>query len=240
MTPHFKALILDLEGVLLDWNPQSITALSLSQLRLIMHSTVWHDLDRGHLSLDQACEVSYAYLVLRDANLKIHQQFSVIIGVKASVVKESLEQAQKSFTVNEQLVQIVQELKGSNPDLQIYVMSNISRVRRKSELEHTTDRNRGIFKSCRIWICLGHCSARFWRPDILACESLICASLSMPLIRPDAVPIKWSWSMTRLRISVPRDPLEFMVLWPTRIQLASFAKHCGICSKTRLQGLGRT
>lgn len=76
----------------------------------------------------------------------MYQQFSVIIGAKTLVVKESLEQAQNSMIVNEQLAQIVQELKGSNPDLQIYAMSNISRVRRKSELEHTTKRNKIIFK----------------------------------------------------------------------------------------------
>lgn len=57
MNSKFKALILDLGGVLLDWDPQSVTILSSSQLRMIMHSTAWHDLDRGNLSLDQACKV---------------------------------------------------------------------------------------------------------------------------------------------------------------------------------------
>lgn len=93
MTSHVKTLILDLGGVLLDWNPQSINAFSLSQLRLIMYSTVRHGLDRCHLSLDQACELSCAYLVFRNAELKIYQQFSVMIGVKASVVKGGLERA---------------------------------------------------------------------------------------------------------------------------------------------------
>lgn len=36
-----------------------------------------------------------------------YQQLSVIIGIKALVVKESLEQAKKSLAVNEKLAQIV-------------------------------------------------------------------------------------------------------------------------------------
>lgn len=51
-----------------------------------------------------------------------------MIGVEASVVKESLDQAQHSLTVNTRMTRMIQELKESNSDLQIYVMSNISRV----------------------------------------------------------------------------------------------------------------
>lgn len=57
MASKFKALIFDLGGVLLDWDPHSVKTVSSSQLRMLMHSTAWYDLDRGNLSLDQACEV---------------------------------------------------------------------------------------------------------------------------------------------------------------------------------------
>lgn len=53
----FQALIFDLGGVLLEWNPKSATALSSEQLRAMMHSTVWFDLDRGAITLEEACEV---------------------------------------------------------------------------------------------------------------------------------------------------------------------------------------
>lgn len=57
MSLQYKAIIFDLGGVLLNWDPSSITALSSGQLRSIMHSTVWYELDRGNISLHEACEV---------------------------------------------------------------------------------------------------------------------------------------------------------------------------------------
>jgi len=47
---------------------------------------------------------------------------------EASVVKESIDQAQHSLTVNTRMTRMIQELRESNSDLQIYVSSNISRV----------------------------------------------------------------------------------------------------------------
>lgn len=52
-----------------------------------------------------------------------------MLGMDPCVVERSLEEAQKSLTVNEQLVQTLRDLKASIPDLQFYVMSNISKVR---------------------------------------------------------------------------------------------------------------
>ena len=58
MTAAFKAIIFDLGGVLLEWDRHSVNALSSSQFVTIMNSTTWHSLDRGVLTVKEACEVS--------------------------------------------------------------------------------------------------------------------------------------------------------------------------------------
>ncbi|KAI1632960.1 HAD-like domain-containing protein [Biscogniauxia mediterranea] len=110
MTSRFKVLILDLGGVLLEWKPQSIQTMSSSQLRSLMNSTSWHALDRGEISLDEACEA-----------------FGEMLEANASDIKDGLEQAQKSLIVDSRLVQVIRELKTSDPNLQLYIMSNISK-----------------------------------------------------------------------------------------------------------------
>lgn len=57
MQTQYKALLLDLGGVLLAWDPETVMAISSSQLRLMMHSTTWFDMDRGSITLNEACEV---------------------------------------------------------------------------------------------------------------------------------------------------------------------------------------
>lgn len=52
-----------------------------------------------------------------------------MLGVDPSVVESSLDEAQLSLLVNNALVQTIHELKASNPNLKLYIMSNISRVR---------------------------------------------------------------------------------------------------------------
>lgn len=54
--------------------------------------------------------------------------FGDMLGVSSMDVHTSLDQAQKSLVVNTRLAQLVEELKKSNPELQLYVMSNISKV----------------------------------------------------------------------------------------------------------------
>ncbi|KAI0602066.1 HAD-like domain-containing protein [Biscogniauxia sp. FL1348] len=110
MTSRFKALILDLGGVLLEWNPQSTQTILPSQFPLLMNSTLWHDLDRGKISLDDACK-----------------GFGEMLGANTSDIKDGLLQAQKSLTANSRLVQVIRELKTSYPNLQLYIMSNISK-----------------------------------------------------------------------------------------------------------------
>ncbi|KAI0516724.1 HAD-like protein [Xylaria bambusicola] len=105
-----KALVFDLGGVLLNWDRNKASTLSSGQFLNIMNSTAWHDLDRGHISLELACI-----------------EFSKILSLNARIIVKSLEEAQLSLTVNTSLVQTIHELQASNMNLKFYVMSNISK-----------------------------------------------------------------------------------------------------------------
>ena len=59
MASKFKVLIFDLGGVLLEWDRQSVNAVSPGQFLTIMNSTTWHSLDRGSVTLKEACKVNY-------------------------------------------------------------------------------------------------------------------------------------------------------------------------------------
>ncbi|KAI1394185.1 HAD-like protein [Hypoxylon trugodes] len=110
MASNIKALVFDLGGVLLEWDRRSTTVLSPSQFLTIMNSTAWHDLDRGILTVKDACK-----------------NFSTIINVEPSVIESALDEAQKSLTINAPLVQTIHDIKSQNPDIKLYVMSNISK-----------------------------------------------------------------------------------------------------------------
>ncbi|KAI1204847.1 HAD-like domain-containing protein [Annulohypoxylon truncatum] len=109
MDPKFKAIIFDLGGVLLDWDRQAVTNLPRSQMQTMMNSTLWFDLERGRLTLQEASE-----------------HFGKTMGIDARTIQHSFEEAQQSLKVNTQLSQVVKELKASDEDLQLIVMSNIS------------------------------------------------------------------------------------------------------------------
>ncbi|KAI1386806.1 HAD-like domain-containing protein [Hypoxylon trugodes] len=55
------------------------------------------------------------------------KHFSKIVGLDSLTVKNDLDHILKSLTVGEELVQVAQELKQSDPNLKLYIMSNISR-----------------------------------------------------------------------------------------------------------------
>ncbi|KAI0458929.1 HAD-like protein [Xylaria acuta] len=110
MASNIRGLVFDLGGVLLEWDRHSVTGLSSGQFLTIMNTTTWHNLDRGMLSLKDACK-----------------EFSELLGVDPTAVESSLEQAQLSLTVNSSLIQTIHDLRKSSPSLKLYVMSNISR-----------------------------------------------------------------------------------------------------------------
>ncbi|KAL9017079.1 MAG: hypothetical protein Q9185_005590 [Variospora sp. 1 TL-2023] len=67
-------------------------------------------MDRGSITLKEACK-----------------DFGLLLGADPSVVETALDQAQLSLKPSIPLVQTIQHLKAEQPDLKIYIMSNISR-----------------------------------------------------------------------------------------------------------------
>lgn len=57
MASDFKAMVFDLGGVLLEWDRHSMDAISPEQFLAIANSTTWHSLDRGNITLKEACQV---------------------------------------------------------------------------------------------------------------------------------------------------------------------------------------
>ncbi|KAF9872945.1 hypothetical protein CkaCkLH20_09455 [Colletotrichum karsti] len=110
MCQGFKAVIFDLGGVLLDWDRQNQPMMTRDQFSAMMNSTAWHKLDRGELTVKQACE-----------------HFSTMLGVDSAAVEASLEEAQKSLKVVPELLATIHDLKTSNKNLKFYVMSNVSK-----------------------------------------------------------------------------------------------------------------
>ncbi|KAI4252004.1 MAG: hypothetical protein LQ352_004520 [Teloschistes flavicans] len=110
MASRFKVLVFDLGGVLLDWDRHSVDALSPGQFLTIMNSTAWHSLDRGLITLKEAC-----------------MDFGDILGADPSVVETAMDQAQLSLRPKSSLLQTIQDIKALKPDLKLCVMSNISR-----------------------------------------------------------------------------------------------------------------
>ncbi|KAJ2992726.1 hypothetical protein NUW58_g2068 [Xylaria curta] len=110
MGSNIKGVVFDLGGVLLEWDRHRVTGLCSGQFLTIMNTTTWHDLDRGVISLEEACK-----------------NFGELLGVDSAIVESSLEQAQSSLTVNVSLVKTIHDLRHSNPDLKFYILSNISK-----------------------------------------------------------------------------------------------------------------
>lgn len=59
MASNFKAVIFDLGGVLLEWDRHSVATVTAKQLVTIMNSAVWYELERGNLTVQQACDVRH-------------------------------------------------------------------------------------------------------------------------------------------------------------------------------------
>ncbi|KAL8710177.1 MAG: hypothetical protein Q9220_005260 [cf. Caloplaca sp. 1 TL-2023] len=129
MTSKFKALVFDLGGVLLDWDRHGVTALFPNQFLTIMNTTTWHGLDRGTVTLKEACK-----------------EFGQLLGEEPSVVETALDQAQLSLKPYLPLVETMLDIKAAQPDLKLYVMSNISKEHFK--MVQSLDLPWSIFDKC--------------------------------------------------------------------------------------------
>ncbi|KAK8135084.1 hypothetical protein PG984_007096 [Apiospora sp. TS-2023a] len=110
MPRKYKSIIFDLGGVLLKWDKSSANDLSAAQFTALLNSTAWHDLDRGELSVKEACV-----------------KFGQMLDLTPSLIENALVEAQLTLVANHRMVQLMHGLKAEDPDLKFYVMSNISK-----------------------------------------------------------------------------------------------------------------
>ncbi|KAK7949312.1 uncharacterized protein PG986_010198 [Apiospora aurea] len=110
MPRKYRCIIFDLGGVLLKWDQSGANDLSAAQLTVLQNSTAWHDLDRGKLSLKDACV-----------------KFGEMLGLAPSLIEDASVEVQRSFVADHQMVQLMLDLRSEDPDLKLYVMSNISK-----------------------------------------------------------------------------------------------------------------
>lgn len=108
----YKALILDLNGVLLSYGgkPPS-TVLKPSQIKNVLDSPTWYDYECGKISSRQECYQ------------KVSSEFEMDVGV----FSDALEQLTKTVKPHSEFIAAVKNLKAAFPELKVYGMSNISR-----------------------------------------------------------------------------------------------------------------
>ncbi|KAI1209391.1 HAD-like domain-containing protein [Annulohypoxylon truncatum] len=113
MASKFKAIIFDLEGVLVEWQrPRNTKDFRCSGLELpkIKYSSIWENLNTGKFSLDDA-----------------YEHFAEEEMEEKAYVKLCLEKVFKSVRVNERLANLIRELNASAHYLKICVVANVCR-----------------------------------------------------------------------------------------------------------------
>lgn len=107
----YKALILDLNGVLLSYGgkaPSSV--LKPSQIKNVLDSPTWYDYECGKISSRQEC----------------YQRVSSEFEMDVDVFSDALEQLTKTVKPHSEFIAAVKSIKAAFPELKVYGMSNIS------------------------------------------------------------------------------------------------------------------
>jgi HAD superfamily hydrolase (TIGR01509 family) len=108
--PRFDTLIMDLGDVLVGGSLQGANASALKKiLKVSLRTPTWGKYERGQLS-----ELECYNAVAEDLGS----------STSAAQVGEAVSEARKSLQVNEDLIQVIRELKAEN-NLRVYIMSNI-------------------------------------------------------------------------------------------------------------------
>jgi FMN phosphatase YigB (HAD superfamily) len=131
MAPKYDAVIFDLGGVLIDWDRATARGVPANQLHVCMNSTIWHDLERGKLSLETACQVRVLFCLsakLAVLDLTIPQALSKLICTDAKTIEDALLAAQTSLTCDARAIDLVKRLREAEPNVKLYVLSNMAKV----------------------------------------------------------------------------------------------------------------
>lgn len=110
-TPRYKAIILDLNGVLLSYGgkaPSSV--LKPSQIKNVLDSPTWYDYECGKISSRQEC----------------YEKVSSEFEMDVNVFSDALEQLTKTVKPHSEFIAAVKNIKAAFPEIKVYGMSNIS------------------------------------------------------------------------------------------------------------------
>ncbi|PNP43798.1 hypothetical protein TGAMA5MH_04080 [Trichoderma gamsii] len=110
-TPRYKAIILDLNGVLLSYGgkaPSSV--LKSSQIKNVLDSPTWYDYECGKISSRQEC----------------YEKVSSEFEMDVNVFSDALEQLTKTVKPHSEFIAAVKNIKAAFPEIKVYGMSNIS------------------------------------------------------------------------------------------------------------------
>lgn len=107
--PQQRSLILDLGDVLFHYSSSELKTLSRQEFQAVLLSTTWTELDRGHISEDNALA-----------------QIGKDLSLDPNAIKEALSQCRKTLRVDQDIVDELAKLKKEG-NLKVYAMSNISK-----------------------------------------------------------------------------------------------------------------
>jgi hypothetical protein len=109
MNAVVEALVFDLGDVLFSWAALTDTSIDPRQLKSILDSPTWHQYECNAISRATCFE-------------RCAQQFDTSVDE----LSRAFDQARASLTANDQLVNLIKELRAENQQLRVYAMSNIS------------------------------------------------------------------------------------------------------------------
>lgn len=106
----YKAIVLDLNGVLLSYGGSVLSSvLKPSQIKNVLDSPTWYDYECGHLSRQECYE-------------RVSSEF----GLDINVWTQTLDQLTETVRPHSEFIGAVKNIKAAFPDIKVYGMSNIS------------------------------------------------------------------------------------------------------------------
>ncbi|KAM0511518.1 hypothetical protein ACHAPE_009770 [Trichoderma viride] len=109
--PRYKAVILDLNGVLLSYGGKGLSSvLKPSQIKNVLDSPTWYDYECGKISSRQEC----------------YERVSAEFEMDVDVFSDALEQLTKTVKPHSEFISAVKNIKAAFPEIKVYGMSNIS------------------------------------------------------------------------------------------------------------------
>ncbi|KAF5553639.1 hypothetical protein FMEXI_2288 [Fusarium mexicanum] len=106
--PNYTTVVLDLGGVLINYNSKNTVGLTSTQIKSALDSPYWHEYEKGKVS-----------------NQKAYEQISQAFNIDVETWTEVLEQMKDGMQPNEALISAIKDLKTTYTTIKICYLSNI-------------------------------------------------------------------------------------------------------------------